>query len=206
MIKVRDRVYVVDDDAIVAASVAALVTEMGIEATTYRSAEEFLAAYNGHRPGCLVTDIRMLRMSGLELQETLRQRGCHIAVVILTGYAETNVTIRAMRGGAFTLLEKPAREGELWDAIRGALRDDAERYEAEARRRQIRERLATLTFPERQVLDLMVAGAMNKQIAHQLDVSVRTVEVRRQRIFSQMQADSLAELVRLVVEADGTEC
>ncbi len=184
MSDIIDRVYIVDDDPVAAASVAALVAEMGIEAITYSSAEEFLAAYNGHRPGCLVTDVRMLRMSGLELQETLRERGCLISVVVLTGYADTNVTIRAMRAGAFTLLEKPCREGELWDAIRGALRDDAERWKSEERVRQVRERLATLTVAERQVLDRMVAGEMNKQIAHELDVSVRTVEVRRQNLFS----------------------
>jgi FixJ family two-component response regulator len=200
--EIRDRVYVVDDDQVAAQSVAALVREMGVRVDTFASAEDFLAAYDGHRPGCLVTDVRMLRMSGLELQEKLRAQGCHLAVVVLTAYAETSVTIRALQGGAFTLLEKPCRDFELWDAIRAALLDDARRWEAESQQRQIRQRLASLTTAEHDVLKLIVEGQINKQIAHPLEVSVRTIEVRRSSIYAKLRVDSLAELIRLVVLAE----
>lgn len=201
----RSVVYIVDDDQASRDSVASLVTEMGVDSRTYESAEQFLEEYDGRRPACLVTDVRMLRMSGLELQEELHRRGHYLATVVLTAYAETPVTVRAIKNGAVTLLEKPCRDLELWDAIRAALSEDAMKAGADERREDSKERIASLSTAEREVLDQIVAGRPNKAIASAMDVSVRTVEVRRQSIFSKIGVNSLAELVRLVVEAEQPE-
>ncbi|MCY2988955.1 MAG: response regulator [Planctomycetota bacterium] len=194
-------VYIVDDDLAARESVAALVGEMGVTAQTYASAEEFLQAYHGHRPGCLVTDVRMLGMSGVELQEQLAHDGISLSVIVLTAYANTPLTIRAIKQGAVTLLEKPCRDQELWDAIRTALKEDVEKSQRDQRRADIRRRLDTLTSAERRVLERMVAGDSNKVMAKRLGVSVRTVEVRRSGVFQKMHSDSLAELVRMYLES-----
>lgn len=194
-------VFVVDDAAASREATAALVREMGVESETFASAEEFLESYAGQRPACLVTDVRMLRMSGLELQEELLNRDASMATVVLTAYADTRVTVRAIKNGAITLLEKPCHELELWDAIRSGLAQDAVRVARDERRRDLRARLAKLTPNERSVLELIVAGEPNKTIAFQLGVSVRTVETRRQQVFQKMGAESFAELVRLAIES-----
>ena len=192
-------VYVVDDDNQACKAVLTLVQTMGLPAESYASAEEFLAAYKGHRPACLVTDVRMLGMSGLELQERLNELGITISVVVLTAFASTPTTVRAMRNGALTLMEKPCDDDLLWEAIRTGITADEKNWELEQGRFSIQQRLETLTPKEREVLDYIVAGNANKVIANRLDVSVRTVENHRQKIFQKMKADSLAELVRMSI-------
>ncbi|MEM6329074.1 MAG: response regulator [Planctomycetota bacterium] len=196
-------VYVVDDDPASREAVSLLVEEMGVPALAYDSAEAFLDAYDGHRPACLVTDVRMLRMSGLELQEELARRGQPMATIVLTAYADTQLTVRAIKNGAVTLLEKPCRDLELWDAIREGLAQDAAAAGRDQRRQELSARLAGLTPAENAVLELILAGEPNKAIAARLDVSVRTVEVRRKAIYDKMHADSVAELVRAVMQARG---
>ncbi len=195
-------VFVVDDDELMRTSICALARSMGIRAEAFCSAEEFLESYIDGRPGCLVTDVRMLGMSGLELQEKLRELDVHLPVIVMTAHATTPLTVRAMQSGALTLLEKPFEENELWDAIREALAKDAEGRAANERRREVRRRVERLTPMQRKVMDLIVAGESNKWIANKLDVGVRTVEARRREIFDRMKADSLAELVRIVVESE----
>ena len=151
-------VFVVDDDEDARDSVCVLVRSMGIRAEPFASAEEFLACYVEGRPGCLVTDVRMLGMSGIELQEKLIERNIAIPVIMLTAYARTPVTVRAMAAGAVTLLEKPYAEEELWDAIRKALARDGQRREDVQRQREIRLRVDQLTPGERAVMDLIVQG------------------------------------------------
>ncbi|MGO8713168.1 MAG: response regulator transcription factor [Rhizomicrobium sp.] len=194
-------VFVVDDDADGRDSVCVLVRSMGIRAEPFGSAEEFLAGYVEGRPGSLVTDIRMLGMSGIELQEKLIERNISLPVIVLTAYARTRLTVCAMAAGAVTLLEKPYDEDELWDAIRKALARDAQRREGAQRQREIRSRVDQLTPGERAVMDLIVQGQPNKTIAGKLEISVRAVENRRSAVFSKMQADSVAELVRLAIDA-----
>lgn len=194
-------VFVVDDDDASREAVALLVEEMGVQAESFASAEEFLEKYAGRRPACLVTDVRMLQMSGLELQEELERRGQAMATIVLTAYADTPVTVRAIKNGAITLLEKPCRDLELWDAIRAGLAEDRDNFQRDQQRQELIQRVASLSPAEREVLDLIVAGEPNKAIATKLDVSVRTVEVRRQSLYAKMQADSVAELVRMVMEA-----
>jgi FixJ family two-component response regulator len=195
-------IFVVDDDEQARTSVCALVRSMGLPAEAFSSAEEFLASYREPRPGCLVVDVRMLGMSGLELQEELNRRNVLLPVIVLTAYARTPVTVRAMKAGAVTLLEKPYQDDDLWDAIRKALAHDAARRSEHERRQQIRRRAARLTPAEREVMALIVQGKPNKAIASQLDVSVRTVENRRREVFTKMEAESVADLVRLAIEAN----
>lgn len=196
-----NRVYIVDDDEAIRDAVEALVGEMGVPTESYESAEAFLAAYDGHRPGCLVTDVRMLGMSGVELQEKLIRDGVSLSVIVLTAYAETQTTVRAIKNGAVMLLEKPCRDQELWDAIRNALSEDTQKFIAEQRREEIRRRIDSLTPAERKVMDRIVDGESNKVMARRLDVSVRTIEVRRHNVFKKMRAESVAELVRNVIDA-----
>jgi len=194
-------IYVVDDDQQARKAVLTLVRAMGVRAEGFSSAEEFLSAYEGHRPACLVSDVRMLGMSGLELQERLNQMGVTMSVVVLTAFASTPTTVRAMRNGALTLMEKPCDDDELWDAIRTGLAADVQNCELERRRESILQKLESLTPKERQVLEFIVAGDANKVVARKLDVSIRTVENHRHKIFHKMGADSLAELVRISLTA-----
>ncbi len=194
-------VYIVDDDAAARDAVSALIGEMGVAAKTYASAEDFLSDYDGHRPGCLVTDVRMLGMSGVELQEKLASDGITLSVVVLTAYADTRTTIRAIKGGAVTLLEKPCRDQELWDAIRTALLEDGKRSRREGQIAELHRRIQSLAPGERKVMERIVRGDSNKRMAKRLGVSVRTIEVRRHNIFKKLQADSVAELVRMYLDA-----
>lgn len=199
----QSAVYVVDDDAQARKAVTTLIEAMGVPTFGFNSAEEFLAGYDGRRPACLVTDVRMLGMSGLELQEELNRRGVDMSVVVLTGFATTPGTVRAMRNGALTLLEKPCRDDELWEAIRDGLAEDRRTLAIQSNVGEIRRRYDSLTAKEREVLGHVAVGEANKVIARRLDVSLRTVELHRQNVFQKMGADSLAELVRMVVAIEG---
>jgi len=198
---VEPTVYVVDDDRDSRMSVCALVRSMGIQAESFSSAEEFLASYRKGQPGCLVTDVRMLGMSGLELQEKLLELNMPLPVVVLTAFASTPMTVQAMKLGAVTLLEKPAEENRLWESIRDALAQDTATRSRVETRDECRRRLDTLTPAEREVMDFVVEGVANKVIAKRLGKSLRTVEARRGEIFRKTQVDSVAQLVRLVMIA-----
>jgi FixJ family two-component response regulator len=192
-------VFVVDDDEQSCKSVCALVRSMGLRAESFSSAEQFLGACPEGRPGCLVTDIRMPGMNGLDLQEEIKRRNVGLPVIVITAYARTPSTIRAIRGGAVTLLEKPYENEDLWDAIRQALARDAAGRAEQERRREIVRRMARLTQSEREVMSLMIEGLPNKTIARRLNVSIRTVENRRHTVFEKTQAGSIAELVRMTI-------
>ncbi len=198
-------VYIVDDDPDARDSVEALVTSMGVRTRTFPSAEGFLQSYREGSPGCLVTDVRMLGMSGLELQDELKRRSIFLPVIVLTAFARTSVTIRAVKAGAVTLLEKPYEDDDLWDAIREALREDAARRARYESAQTVRRRIEQLTPAERQVMDYIVEGLPNKTIAGRLGVSLRTVEAHRHNVFRKMEADSVAALVKQVVQADRDE-
>jgi two-component system response regulator FixJ len=195
-------IFVVDDDDQARKAVMALIGVMGVETLGFASAEEFLAQYDGRRPACLVTDVRMLGMSGLELQEELRRRGATIPVIVLTAFASTPGAVRAMKNGAVTMLEKPCRDDELWEAVRDGLAADRQALAADVTRDDVRRRLASLSAKERDVLRYITAGDANKVVARKMGVSVRTVEIHRRGVFQKMGADSLAELVRMVVAVE----
>jgi len=198
-------VFVVDDDPAARLSVSALVESMGLTAETFESAEQFMAAFNPLRPGCLVTDYRMLGMSGLELQEALAHEKIRLPVIVITAYADVPTAVRAMKRGAITLLEKPCHEEELVANIRRAVEMDASSRRESAHVTDIRARLKTLSDGEKAVIGRLLEGKMNKNIAKELDLGLRTVELRRHQIMKKMGIDSVAELVRLVMEAGGLE-
>lgn len=193
-------VYVVDDDDDARESVRALVRSMGVSSEAFGSAEDFLDSFDPAKPGCLVTDVRMLGMSGIELQERLLADDIQIPVIIITAHPETPMTVKAVKKGAVSVLEKPCRDYELYEAIRDALDRDARLRAEYGEKKKFAEKLGSLTSVERDVLDLIVVGETNKVIARRLDVSVRTVENRRQRIFEKTDSGSLAELIRLFVK------
>lgn len=192
-------VYVVDDDASAREAVAAIVKSMGIEPRTFPSAETFLDSYEPGVPGCIVSDIRMSGMSGIELLELLRKSSCALPVILLTAFADVPLAVRAMQQGAFTLLEKPTRNHELWEAIHRALvADPTERCQPTPISLGLR--LAGLTPDEQRVVELIFEGKPNKAIASELDISLRTVGARRHAIFEKFGVRSVAELVRAVLE------
>ena len=192
-------VFVVDDDPAARDSVAALVKSKGVQVRVFASAEEFLAALDPALFGCVVADVRMTGMSGLELQTALNQRKVRLPVIIITGFGDIPTAVRAMKAGASTFLAKPCRAEELWTSIRKALHDAADLHEAEDRAGQARSRLAALTPEERQVMRLMLAGKTNRMIAMELDFGLRTIELRRANIMRKMEADTFADLVRLIL-------
>ena len=195
-------VFVVDDDERARESVCALVQSMGLDSVPFASAEEFLEQHTNDHAGCLITDVRMLGISGLELHEKLNEMGSNLPVIVITAHATTAVTVQAMQGGAITLLDKPYREDELWSAIRKALALDAKNRVRNSHRQEIRQRRDQLSTSERDVLELVVSGKANKVIASRLDISTRTVENRRREIYRKMKADSVVDLVKMVIEAD----
>jgi two-component system, LuxR family, response regulator FixJ len=195
-------VFVVDDDERARKSVCALVSSLGLQTEAYSSAEEFLAREIPVCHGCVVTDIRMIGMSGLDLQDRLKERGVRLPVIVLTAYPKTRSTVRAMKAGAVTLLEKPYDEEELWDAIRNALAQEAAGQAEAQRRGDIQQRAAALTPAERDVMNMIVQGKPNKVIAKQLNMSIRTIEGRRHEVFAKMGVESVAELVRLALEGE----
>ena len=192
-------VYVVDDDAAARESVLALVSLKGVRALGFASAEEFLSKYSPTMSGCLVTDVRMTGMSGLALLSQLQAKRSTLPVIVITGYADVPMAVKAMQYGAMTFLEKPCQDQELWHAIQQAL--DREQSQAALRRQkgEIEKRLATLTEDEVAVLRKLLEGLPNKRIAVDLDIGLRTVELRRSNIMKKMGAASLPELVRMAI-------
>lgn len=195
-------VFIIDDDEGMRQSLLALVESFGYSAETYNSAEAFLAADRREQAGCVVTDLRMHGLSGLELQRELADRGMRWPVILLTAFAEVPVAVQAMRAGAVMVLEKPVSPPQLNAAIEEAVQADLELRSKLGVNQVVRQRIEELAPGERQVLDMILEGKPNKTIARALDVGLRTVEARRSRVFRKLGAKSLAELVRIVCEGD----
>jgi FixJ family two-component response regulator len=196
-------VYIVDDDDAVRSALRLLLKSVGLAAATVPSAQEFLATYDPQQPGCLILDVRMPGMSGLELQQQLNMRGAIIPVIFITGHGDVPMAVEAMQQGAFDFLQKPFRDQDLIDRIQRALaKDQTGRTELRERAR-IKERMESLTAREREVLDLVTSGKPNKIMAADLGVSQRTVEIHRARVMEKMGASSLAQLVRMVLDLKG---
>ena len=195
-------VFVVDDDAAVRHALSMLISSVGHAVQTYADAQSFLDAYVEDQPGCLVLDVRMPGLSGLELQDFLIESGIYLPIIFVSGHADVGMAVRAMRHGAFDFLEKPFQDQSLLDRINEALRHDREiRQQGEAEQ-AVKKRIDKLTGREREVMGRIVNGAMNKVIAADLGVSERTVEIHRGRVMEKMAARSLAELVRMVVQLE----
>ncbi len=197
-----ETVIVVDDDEAVRSSLRLLMKSVGLAVETYGSAGDFLAAYNAAVPGCLVLDVRMPGMSGLELQEQLNLKGAIIPVIFVTGHGDVPMAVEAMQHGAFDFLQKPFRDQDLLDRIQRAMATDRENRAQLTQKDQIRARLESLTPREREVLQLMTRGRPNKLMAADLGLSQRTIEIHRARVMEKMQAASLAQLVRMTLELE----
>jgi two-component system response regulator FixJ len=192
-------VFVVDDDDAVRDSLRLLLKSAGITCDAYGSAQEFLSRYDASQPGCLVLDVRMPGMSGLEMQQQLNLRGAMLPVIFITGHGDIPMAVEAMQHGAFDFLQKPFRDQELLDRVQRALTRDTETRARLRHTDRIRERLQTLSPREREVLDLVTQGKANKMVAGDLGVSQRTVEIHRAHVMQKMEAASLAELVRMMM-------
>ncbi|HKE46264.1 MAG TPA: response regulator transcription factor [Steroidobacteraceae bacterium] len=194
-------VCVVDDDEAVRGSLKMLLKTLGLPTLAYASAQEFLAAFDPQRPGCLVLDIRMPGMSGLELQQELNARGALVPIIFITGHGDVPMAVEAMQHGALDFLQKPFRDQDLVDRIHKALAKDRAGRELLGNRERLLARVATLTPREQDVLKLVIQGKANKVIAADLQLSQRTVEIHRARVMEKMDANSLAHLVQMALEA-----
>ncbi|RJP42527.1 MAG: DNA-binding response regulator [Phycisphaerales bacterium] len=184
-----------------------LVRSVGMSVATFPSAQEFLNRYNAEQPGCLILDVRMPGMSGLELQRRLKDCGVDIPIIIITGHGDVPIAVRAMKDGAVEFLEKPFSKQILLEHVRDALRRDGERRSAAARQADVETRLARLSKREREVMELVVSGKVSKEVAAELGISKKTVDVHRTRVMHKMEVGSLPELVEMVVtlRRTGTE-
>lgn len=191
-------VYVVDDDDAVRDSLLLLLRSIGIIGRAFATAGDFLDAYDPKQHSCLVTDIRMPGMSGLDLQRELKDRGAPIPVILITGHGDVPMAVDAMKEGALDFIEKPFRDQDLLDRVQQALTWDEEHRSKNLEALSIQERIATLTPRETEVMELVVQGCANKVIAQDLGVSQRTVEIHRARVMEKMGMRSLAALVRAV--------
>ncbi len=196
-------VFVVDDDDAVRKSLRFLFKSLGLTADCYATAQDFLARYRPEQPGCLVLDVRMPGMSGLELQQALNLRGAMLPVIFITGHGDIPMAVEAMQHGAFDFLQKPFRDQDLLDRVQRALAKDAENRKAHRDVEQLRRRFAELTPREREVLQLLMAGKSNKVMAADLGLSQRTVEIHRARVMEKTGAHSIAQLVRMALDAHG---
>ena len=195
-------VHIVDDDEAICSSLRLLLKSRGIPAAAHGSAEEFLAKYDPEQPGCLVLDVRMPGMSGLELQDELNRRGAIIPVIFITGHGDVPMAVEAMQHGATDFLQKPFSDQDFTDRIQRAIALDLRNRAKLQERDQICARLAALTRRELQVLRLVTLGKSNKVVAADLGVSQRTVEIHRAHLMEKMGATSLAHLVRMTMIAD----
>jgi two-component system response regulator FixJ len=190
-------VYIVDDDEPIRKSLGLLMKSAGYRAVSCASAQEFLDRFDSQSPGCVVLDVRMPGMSGLELQQLLADRGSPVPVIIMTGHGDVAMAVRAMKAGARDFIEKPFDNQALLDRIAEALADAEQQQLHDEELETARARLGLLTPRERETMELLVAGKLNKQVAADLNISVRTVESHRAKIMDKLQVRSLSELVRL---------
>lgn len=196
--RMRPTVFVVDDDDGSRDAVAALVRSLPAAIETFDSAEAFLLAFDPRRSGCIVLDVRMPGLSGLELYGELSARGNQMPVIMITAYADVPMAVRALRDGAFMFLQKPCRDHELWETIRDALAWDEKNYEQRQRIAEIQARLSSLTEEERDVMEMVLADVPCKSIAKRLGIGMRTAQARRAAVFQKMSAESLPHLAFMI--------
>jgi FixJ family two-component response regulator len=190
-------VFVIDDDASMRDAISRLLNAVGLTVQTFASAREFL---NGKLPdvaGCVVLDVRLPGLSGLDLQREMVERGIHIPVVFITGHGDIPMSVQAMKAGAVEFLTKPFRDQDLLDAVRSGIQLDRKEREERAELAELRDCVRQLTQREQEVMSLVVSGLLNKQIALQLGTSEKTIKIHRSQVMRKMRANSLADLVRM---------
>jgi len=190
-------VFVVDDDEAVRKAVSRLLRSAGIATAVFASPREFLAQYNPATPGCLVLDIAMPDFNGLQLQTALTEKGCILPIIFFTGHGDVSKSVQAMKQGAFDFLSKPVKDKDLITAVRAAIERDTIVRREQAKLSEIRARLNALTSREREVLDHVVSGKLNKQIAGDMGITKATVKMHRAHVMAKMKVQSVAELARL---------
>ncbi|MAX24429.1 MAG: DNA-binding response regulator [Phycisphaeraceae bacterium] len=197
---IKPTVFVVDDDAAVRESMAWLIESHGYEVQIFDSAQTFLDVYQPYMTGCIVLDVRMPGMDGLQLQNLLHERGCTLPTIFVTGHAEVPIAIAAIRSGGFDFLEKPFDDDVMLERIRQALALEAQSRDDPDRHQDVINRITRLTPQEKRIMQMICQGMTNRQIADDLELSHKTIEVYRTRVMQKMQASSLPTLVRMLVE------
>ena len=190
-------VFVIDDDASLGASVSSLLRSVGLQARVFASTSEFLQEKRPNVPSCMVLDVRLPGVSGIDFQADLSKRNIHIPIVFMTGHGDIPMTVRAMKAGAVEFLTKPFRDQDLLDAVQLALERDLSRIESEKAASGLKSKFETLTPREREIMALVASGLMNKQVAGKVGLSEITVKVHRGRVMQKMGAKTLADLVRI---------
>ena len=190
-------VYVVDDDSSVREAIKSLIRSVGLRVETFGTAQEFLKSTRLDAPGCVVLDVRLPGLSGLDLQRELAAHGINLPVIFITGHGDIPMSVRAMKAGALEFLTKPFRDQDLLDAIQHALERDRSARQQRSETAELRERFDSLTAREREVMGLVVSGLLNKQIAGELGTSEVTIKIHRSQVMKKMDAGSLADLVRM---------
>lgn len=200
-------VFIVDDDQALRDSLRFLFESVGLRVETHASAHEFLASYHPDRPGCVILDVRMPGMSGLELQEHLNSASCLLPVVIISAFGDVPLTVRAMKAGAIHVYKKPISDHDLLELIQRAIAEDQRRRQSRAALQEIRDRYETLTDREKEVMEEVVEGKSSKEIGVDLEVSFKTVEAHRAKIMKKMEADSIPHLIRMwySIKSEGEE-
>ena len=191
-------VFVVDDDPSIRSSLKFLMSSVGLQVEGFDSADALLKRNLPDAPSCLVLDVRLRGLSGLDFQRELAARNCHMPIILITGHGDIPMSVRAMKAGAIEFLTKPFRDQDLLDAVRIALAKDRERCERRKEVSDLKERFNSLTPREQEVISMVVSGMLNKQIADQLATAENTVKVHRSRAMEKMQAQSVAELVKMI--------
>jgi len=197
MMEAAPIVFVVDDDLSVRRSTERLIRSAGLEVQTFTSAREFLKHPRANRPACLVLDVRMPGLSGIDLQLELKRSGIHLPIIFITGHGDIPMTVQAMKAGAVEFLTKPFRSRSLLDAVRAAIERDRSAHKARSETGELRQRYEQLTPREREVMALVASGQLNKQVAGELSTTERTIKFHRAHIMQKMGAESLADLVRM---------
>jgi FixJ family two-component response regulator len=197
-VKQRDSVvFVVDDDSSVREAIKSLIRSVGLRVETFETAQEFLSSKRPDAPGCVVLDVRLPGISGLDLQRELAAHDINLPVIFITGHGDIPMSVRAMKAGALEFLTKPFRDQDLLDAIQQALERDRSARQHQTETTELRDRFNSLTSREREVMELVVSGLLNKQIAGELGTSEVTIKIHRSQAMKKMGAGSLAELVRM---------